>query len=145
MAVGGWIGPGARGCDLRRVGAQGARGDSGHYGARGLGVSAHALVGCQGAGDLHEVHEEEHQGPGELQAAPDVCDEGEGVFVDCCAEGGGYDGAVDEGGGWARDGFEVWEEVSGCGGLGLGGLVCSNLQTNVRRMRHEMPMMRLMT
>jgi hypothetical protein len=29
--------------------------------------------------------------------------------------------------------------------LGLGGLVYSNLQTNVRRMRHEMPMMRLMT
>lgn len=76
MAVSSWVRTGARGCDLCRVGAQGARRDACHDGTHRFGVSAHALVGCQGAGDLDKVHEEEHEGPGELQAAPDVCDEG---------------------------------------------------------------------
>ena len=98
---------------MRGIGAQGARCEAGHYGAHGFGVSAHALVGCEGAGDLDKVHEEEHEGPGELQAAPDVCDEREGVFEDYYADVGVHQVAVDLGARWAGDFFEVWEELVG--------------------------------
>lgn len=34
-------------------------------------VPAHAFVGCDGAGDLDGLHDEEHTHPYELEGAPD--------------------------------------------------------------------------
>ncbi len=76
-------------------------------GGRGAGVDAeHVLVGGHCAGDLDELHEEQHGHPGELEGGPKGKEEAVGVGVDDAAEGGGEDVAF--GGGGGREGCEIW-------------------------------------
>ena len=71
----------------------------------------HVLVGRHGAGDLHELDEEEHGYPGELEAGPDGEEEAVSVRVDDAAEGGGEDVALF--GGFGRGLGEVWTRTAG--------------------------------
>lgn len=57
----------------------------GKYGAD-LGMAAHGFVGGDGASDLHEVNENEHESPGELDGTPGICYYGERVFSVLTAE-----------------------------------------------------------
>jgi len=52
-------------------------------------VGGHGLVRGQAPGDLHDLHDEEHGYPEELEGGPNGEDDGEGVAVEGCAEGGG--------------------------------------------------------
>lgn len=106
------IGAGARGGYGGCFRAQGAGCYGAHDGAHRVGVAAHAFVGGQGAGDLDEVHEEQHESPGKLQAAPDVGDEGQGVFGPLDAEVGVEDFAVHCCSGRGGEGRDVCEK--GC-------------------------------
>jgi len=61
----------------------------------GVFVRGHGFVGCEAAGYLDELDYEQHGDPDELEVGPEGEDDGEGVCVEGCAEGGGEECAFD--------------------------------------------------
>lgn len=55
-------------------------------GGLAMKMSFHTLVGGEVAGDLEELHAEEHGYPCELEGGPDGENDGEGVFVENLTE-----------------------------------------------------------
>ena len=69
----------------------------------GVFVGRHGFVSCEAARDLHELHDEQHAHPDELQVRPEGEHDGEGVAVERGAEFWAEDRAFDVCGGGVRD------------------------------------------
>lgn len=57
-------------------------------------MAAHGFVGRRCSSDLGQLHEHEHEDPGELQRAPSVGYDGEWIFGVLVANFASEDGAV---------------------------------------------------
>jgi hypothetical protein len=47
-----------------------------------VSVCGHGFVGREATGDLHDLHDEQHGYPDELQVGPEGEDDGEGIGVE---------------------------------------------------------------